>query len=806
MLRNDLTIALRTLWKQKGTTAINVLGLAAGMAVCLLVGLLLWDQSTHDDFHPGADRIYRVTTLMADDNAPMPSSPAPLAPALRTEVSGVETATRMRSFEHTLVRDNESYNASGLYAEPSFFELFGFELEAGNAKQALARPHTAVVTRRLAQRLYGDADPMGQTFRLQDGQPVTVTGVIDRAAYRSHLPFEVLVSFATLRQTRPPALTGWYRSVFSTSIYLRVAENQDLTSISASLEALRRQHLVQPDGVERSRLQRSVRVGRFQLEPLSAVPFSNAGVEVEHGTLPWTVVLLPVGLALLVLLAASFNYVNLSTARSLTRGREVGVRKTMGAHRLQVMGQFMVEAVIVALLALGLSVVLLQGLVPLFNQLSVVHKGGIDISVDPGLRFYGMAVLLAMGIGVLAGLYPAWRLSSFRPAQVLKTGAQTQAPGSHWMTPRKAMIGLQFLMAFVVIVTGTVLYRQFQHMKGGEYPFQVDQVVRVELQESGFEPFQQEARRQTEIQQIGAASGIPVLDRGSWCRAKSLSLTEAVRGQCFSMDYEATQLLDLPVIMEEGFTEARFERGQAVLVTEAGARRFGFSSPQQAIGQLMTLEVRPDEQQQVQIAGIIQNFPTNFEAASENQMIVHYAPERFELALARVVPGRDSTALAQLQSTWEQGATDPFVGTFLRTHVGEQFADALAEFGGVMGLLAVLAVLISCLGLLGIVAYTVQARTREIGIRKALGATVSSVVTLLSRDLLLLVGAAVLVGMPIAWIINREILRNFPYTIDFGRVMLVLIAALLMGVAFVAIAPPTFRAARTDPAKTLRME
>jgi putative ABC transport system permease protein len=220
----------------------------------------------------------------------------------------------------------------------------------------------------------------------------------------------------------------------------------------------------------------------------------------------------------------------------------------------------------------------------------------------------------------------------------------------------------------------------------------------------------------------------------------------------------------------------------------------------------MTLEVRPDEQQQVQIAGIIQNFPTNFEAASENQMIVHYAPERFELALARVVPGRDSTALAQLQSTWEQGATDPFVGTFLRTHVGEQFADALAEFGGVMGLLAVLAVLISCLGLLGIVAYTVQARTREIGIRKALGATVSSVVTLLSRDLLLLVGAAVLVGMPVAWIINREILRNFPYAIDFGLVTLVLIAAILMGLAFVAIAPSTVRAARTDPAQTLREE
>jgi len=181
----------------------------------------------------------------------------------------------------------------------------------------------------------------------------------------------------------------------------------------------------------------------------------------------------------------------------------------------------------------------------------------------------------------------------------------------------------------------------------------------------------------------------------------------------------------------------------------------------------------------VQIVGIIQNFPTNFEAASENRMVIHYAPERFDLALARVVPERDSTALAQLQSMWEKGANDPFKGNFLRAYVGEKFADALAEFSGVMGLLAVLSVFISCLGLLGIVAYTVQTRTREIGVRKALGATVSSIVSLLSRDLLVLVGMAVLVGMPIAWIINREVLRNFPHAIDFGPMTLVLIAVIL---------------------------
>lgn len=806
MLRNHLKIALRTLWTQKGITAINVLGLAAGMAVCLLVGLLFWDQLTHDDFHPGADRIYRVTTLMADDPAPTPSSPAPLAPTLRTRVTGVETATRMRTFRRTLVLDNQGYNARGLYAEPSFFGLFGFDLEAGSADEALAGPHRAVVTRALARRLYGDADPVGQTFRLQNGPQVTVTGVIDRAAYRSHLSFEVLVSFSTLRRTQPDRGAGWYEGLFDTSTYLRVVEGQGPADIEASLERLRRQHLSTSNDEDRPAWTRRVRVKRLQLESLSAVPFSDAGTEVEQGTLPWTMGLLPAGLALLVLTASGFNYVNLTTARSLTRGREVGVRKTMGAHRRQVMGPFFAEAVIVALLALGLAVVLLQALVPLFNQLAVVHKLGIDIGVEPGLRFYGAALLGAIAIGGLAGLYPAWRLSAFRPAQVLRAGAQTQAPGARWLTPRKGMIVLQFLVAFVVIVTGTVLYRQFRHMKGGEYPFRADRVVRIELQESGYGPFRQEARRQAGIGRVGMTSGIPVLDRGAWCRARSSSLEKAVRGQCISMDYEATQLLDLPILAAEGFTEARFKRGRAVLVTEAGARHFGFSAPRRALGRTMTLEVRPDEQREVRIAGLIQNFPTAFDTASENRLIIHHDPEQFDLALARVAPGRDSIALARLRSTWEQVAADPFEGHFLREYVGETFADPLAEFGGVIGVLAALSVFISCLGLLGIVTFTVRTRTREIGVRKALGATVPSIVGLLSKDVLWLVGTAVLLGMPLAWTMGRMVLRNFPYSITVGMPTLLLVAALMMGLAVLSVAGPTLRAARIDPARTLRDE
>ena len=805
MLRNYLKIALRTLWRQKGITAINVLGLAAGMAVCLLMGLLFWDQASHDDFHPGAERIYRVTTLMGDDARSTASSPAPLAPTLRENVVGIETATRMRPFSRTLVHNNQGYNVEGLYADSSFFDLFGFELVAGEAQRILATPHTAVVTQTLARRLYGEENPVGRTFRLQGGERVTVTGVVDRSKHRSHLAFEVLVSFETLRHARSEALTEWRIGGYDTSAYVRLQKSHSPATVEASLEGLRRQHLSLPDDKELSPVEKHFQVDRLQLEPLSAVPFSSTHPNVEQGTLPGIMGPFIAGLALLVLLAASFNHVNLSTARSLTRGREVGVRKTMGAHRQQVMGQFLAEAVIVALLALGLGVVLLQGLVPLFNRLSVVHKAGIGISVEPGLRFYGMAVLFAGGVGVLAGLYPAWHLSSFRPAQVLKTGVQAKTPGFQWITPRKGMIVLQFLIAFVVIVTGTVLYRQFEHMKGGDYPFQVDHVARIELQESDYGPFQQEARRQPGVQGVGATSGIPVLDRGAFGRVELSQRHDSLRVSWYSMDYEAIQLLDLPMIVAEEFTEARFESGQVVLVTESAARQFGFASPREALGQPLRFQNRPDGRtQQVRIAGILEDLSGDDKRGG--RVLFQYAPEGFQLALARTASGRDSTALSRLQSTWEQVATDPFKGTFIRAYVGEKGANALGEFGVVMGVIAVLAVLISCLGLLGIVTYTVQTRSREIGIRKTLGATASSIVGLLSKDVLWLVGTAILIGMPIAWMINRQVLRNFSFSIDVGLVTLLLTALAMIAVAFLSVAPPTLRAARTDPATTLRDE
>lgn len=799
MLRNYVKIALRTLWKQKGITAINVLGLAAGMAVCLLVGLLFWDQITHDDFHPDADRIYRVTTEMQNNSQPFATSSAGLAPTIRDRLSGVETATRMTETGQNIVLDNQGYRAQGLYAEPSFFDVFGFELEKGDPEAALAKPNTAVLTKDLARRLFGDAEPMGQTLRLAEVGPVTVTGIINRDAYRSHLPFDALYSFATLEQTRSEKLADWNLSAYSYYTYLRLKKGRAASEIEGRLQEIRTQHL--PPATNED-----VQVQRFQLQALSALPLGNRiPNEIAEGLLPTSLAYILAALALLVLVAAGFNYVNLSTARSLTRAREVGVRKTMGAHRQQVFGQFVSEAVVVSMLALGLALLLLQVLVPAYNRLPIMPA---SITVEPGPMLYGIFFLFAIAIGALAGLYPAWHLSAFHPSRVLKASAQSKTPGFKWLTPRKALVVLQFAFAIVISVSAVIFYQQSRHLSETEYPIRMDDVARIELQDAAYDPFQQAARQQSGVQRVGGASHLPIISkRKTSCTITSDHRSEPVSPPYYALDYEAVQLLELPLVATQDFTEERFESGQAILISEAAVSAFGFSSRQEALGQPLTLE-RNEQTETVRVVGVVRDFPLTVSPEGAEPLVFHHRSSEFGVALARVEPKQKQAALAALEETWGQfDNVNPFEGEYLREGLRDgRRAAALSSMGGLLGVVAGLAVLISCLGLLGIATYVVQTRVREVGIRKALGATVGSLVALLSKDFLWLVGAAIALGLPVAWWANQQWLQGFYYRIELGVWPFALSAGGLLMLALLAIGSQTVRAAHTDPATTLRDE
>jgi len=803
MLRNYLNIALRTLWKQKSVTAINVFGLAAGMAVCLLVGLLVWDQVTHDDFHPGADLLYRVTMTQHQSTQRFATSPAGLAPVFREEVTGIEAATRLRRSSENLVLDNQGYKAQALYADSSFFDVFGFHLEAGNEATALTTPFTAVITQDLARTLYGEADPMGKTFRLPTMGPFTIVGVVDRNAYRSHLAFDVLYSFATLQRERAQDLNRDWQRGNTYYTYLRLKEGRTPERIAPILRQIEEQYLPDPESVE------GTPPGQLGLQAVSAVPLSSPLMNElpNGGMLPAEVGDFLAALALLVLLAAGFNYVNLSTARSLTRAREVGVRKTMGAHRQQVIGQFVAEALVVSLLALGLALLLMQVLVPGFNQLSVVQEFGARIDVSPGAIFYAGAVGVALLVGTVAGLYPAWHLSKFRPARVLKASAQRETPGFSWMTPRKVLVVLQFAIAIIVIVTTAFVYRQAQHIARADTSFRTEGLVQVQLQEAPFGPFQQEARQLPGVKRIAGAESVPLSGALHLANLQSDRVPEPLENTLYyAVDYEFVEALDFPFVAQGEWSEARFESGQTVVLNETAVQELGFASPQEALGQPLTLN--QDTTRTVRVAGVVQDFQFHFlEGNRSRPVVLHYNPSAFRIALAQVVPGQEEAALGALEAAW--GRFDNTNPPEIRPYsdlIRERFAAPMSDAGGILGLVAGLSVLISCLGLLGIATYTVQTRTREIGIRKSLGATVPSIVGLLSKDFLGLIGTAVAVGLPVAWGLNRLWLQNLAYRIEVGAWTFVLSAAAMVALALLAIGSQTVRAARTDPATTLRDE
>ena len=803
MLRNYLTIAARTLWTQKSVTAINVFGLAAGMAVCLLVGLLVWDQVTHDDFHPGADRLYRVTMTQHQSTQRFAPSPAGLAPVFREEVTGVEAATRLRRSSENLVLNNQGYKAQALYADSSFFDVFGFALKAGNEATALTTPFTAVITQDLARTLYGEADPMGKTLRLPSMGPFTVAGVIDRDAYRSHLAFDVLYSFATLQQERPGDIAEDWQRGTSYYTYLRLEEGRTPARIAPILRQVEEQYLPDPESVE------GTPPGQLGLQAVSAVPLSSPLMNElpNGGMLPAEVGYFLAALALLVLLAAGFNYVNLSTARSLTRAREVGVRKTMGAHRQQVIGQFVAEAALVSLGALGLALLLVQVLVPGFNQLSVIQEFGAPIDVSPGLEFYAGAVGFALFVGAGAGLYPAWHLSKFQPARVLKGSAQRETPGFSWMTPRKVLVVLQFAVAIIVIVTTALVYRQAQYIARAETSFRTEGLVQVQLQEAPFGPFQQEAQQLPGVKRIAGVESVPLSGALHMATLQSDRVPAPLGNTLYyAADYEFVEALDFPFVAQAEWSEARFESGQTAVLNETAVRELGFASPQQALGQPLTLE--HDTTQTVRVIGVVEDFQFHFfEEKSARPAVLHYNPSNFRVALAQVVPGQEDAALTALRDTW--GRFDDTNPPDIRPYhdvVRERFVTPMAEAGGILGLVAGLSVLISCLGLLGIATYTVQTRTREIGIRKSLGATVPSIVGLLSKDFLWLIGTAVAMGLPVAWGLNRLWLQNLAYRIEIGAWTLVVSAAAMVALALLAIGSQTVRAARLDPTRTLRDE
>lgn len=800
MWTSYFNVALRNLRKHAGFSAINIVGLSVSMAVCLLILAFAWDQARYDDFHAKGSRIVRVLTdqlnAQGEVESSFAASPAPLAAALEQEVPGIEATTRIGQIRTMAIRDGNGVPVEGLFAEPSFFELFDFRLAKGNSQRVLGQPGQLILAPETAQRIFGEQEPIGQTLTLEGLGEYTVGGIAAPLPGKTHLQFELLVSFISQHTTgRADELTNWdNRWNFAT--YLLLQDAAVIPRLQRVLDAIAER---QYGGTEEPMQFRVQALGNIALGPV-------LGNEIASYSVPAIVVCFLAVLAGVIMLAAGFNYVSLSVARSLRRASEIGVRKAMGAGRVQVIGQLIGEAVIMALLALGGALALLMWLLPAFNGLTFVQMGEAGVPLnrlfDPQLL--GLFVAFSVLVGVLAGLYPALRLSRFQPVSVLR--GMRDMRGFSGRRLRHALTGIQFAVALFFVVTAALLYLQFRYLVTADYGFAEERVLTVALQNQPFDVLEEELARQPGVQRVAAASQLPASGSTSRIAVSRTGMDEPTAFYEYAVSPGFIESLGLQMVAGRSFSNAiGSDSAEAVVLNERAVRALGFARAEQALGTVLDLS---NFERPAQVIGVVRDYHYSLMVDPIEPMLLHYTPSAFRYAVLQVAPDAMDAVVTHVEAVWAQLAPvhPPRVAPLANQLSENPINRILHDVTRVIGSITLLAVFISCLGLLGMALYNVETRRREVGVRKVLGATHRSLMLLLSRDMLRVVGLACVVVLPLAWLAGRLWLQAFAHRIDVSLGLLAGCAVLMIGLAMGVIATQTVRAVRTDPARVLQTE
>ena len=823
MLRNYFYSALRNLRKNRFYSFINVLGLAVGVAGFLLIAQYVVFERSYDRFHTEGDQIYRVQLDQYQNDELMLASAENYpgaGPALAAELPEVRDYTRLYNmgFKNNVVITYEEA-ADGpvafkmerfMYADSSFFSVFSFPLVQGEPRTVLAEPFTAVVSETYAKRFFGDEDPVGKVLRLQDDdfndERCRVTGVFRDVPANSHLKFDVLFSHATLNNRGEGArerydLT-WERKDFYT--YIRVREGTDPDALAAKFPAVVDKY--SPGLAEQQR--RDV----LSLQPLGDIHlYSDLAEEAEANGSAQVVYFLLI-IAGFILVIAWINYINLSTARAMERGREVGVRKALGAFRHQLIKQFMIESLLINGLAIAIAGVLVSLLLPVFNSLTGLQFTEVAFW-SQGWLWGLLAGLFVVGT-LLSGFYPALVLASFRPARVLKG---TLRAGKHGIRLRQALVVFQFAAAIVLVVGTAIVYQQMQYMLSEDLGFNMKQTLVVnrpsirpedwEAQKNQYQQFKNELLRNPSIQQVSGASYVPGHSRKFKFNFRKygtpLEKAQAIRVN--GVDYDYFDMFEMDILAGRGFSREHADEDTAVVITKLATQMLGFDNVEDAVGSPLTISFGAEEGQMV-VVGVVNDFHQASLKEAIEPMVIILEGTQTEYYAMKVSPQNLPQTIAHVQATWNAVFPgNPFSYFFLDDYFNRQYQTD-QRFSQLIRVFAGLALFIGGLGLLGLSAFTAQQRTKEIGIRKVLGASVGSVVVLLSRDFTKLIVIAIGLAVPLAYFVMDAWLSSYASRIQIGAGIFVLAGLFTLLVAWLTVSWQSVRAAVANPVDSLRSE
>jgi putative ABC transport system permease protein len=790
MIRNYLTVTLRNLRKNKVHSLINVTGLAIGMACAILILLWVGDELGYDRFHADAGRVvrvYRDETATAPGSGSALTSP-PMAAAFKKDFPEVLLATRFGTWQRRLVGNGDKTFTETRYmhVDPDFFEMLTFPFVKGDPRTALSEPNSIVLTESAAAKYFGTGDPMGRTLTVDRAFDVVVTGVVQDPPSNSSLRFDLLSPFKLLltKYLDEESDGNWGFNSFTTLLLL--APDVETADFNAKLEG----YLQRYDEDDTDRL---------AVQPLTAVHLRSFMGHDNLGTSGIKYVWIFTALAFFILAIASINFMNLTTARSAKRAREVGLRKVVGARRSQLVRQFFAESVLMALLSLGLALILVELFLPPFNALSgktIVTSWATDLPALIG------CLGLAVATGFLSGIYPAVFLSSFRPIRVLKWTLRAAGGGQVF---RKALVIVQFTLS-VFLITGTaIIARQMTYMRTEDLGFDKEKVIHLRLfgELTGkYDVIKERLLQNPGVASVTASLALPTDIQNSpgtpdW-EGKDPAVKMEIKADFVDFDYIET--FGVPIVEGRSFSRAyATDAEQAYLVNEEAVRRMGFTGT--AVGKRFAFWG-----QQGRIVGVMKNAHFQSFRQKIEPLVFKIFPDWFRFLYIKLRPGDVAAGLRSIEKTWaSMDLGYPFDYKFLDRDF-EDLYRAEARMGALFRVFSALAVFIACLGLFGLASYMAEQRTREIGIRRVLGASVPAVTTMMSGEFARWVLAANLVAWPASWYFMGGWLRGFAYRAALSPWSFVVSGAIALAIALATVVSLSARAAVANPAKALRYE
>ncbi|HMV09369.1 MAG TPA: ABC transporter permease [Cyclobacteriaceae bacterium] len=810
MVRSYFKIGWRNIVKYKAFSAINVFGLALAMSVCMLIILMVADQRRYDAFHAKGDRIYRIT--LSTNYA---TTPLPLAAAIKNNYTvAEETTVLVPGPAGDAVYQNKLAEMRGYFAEPSFFSIFSFALEKGDVSTALQQPYTAVISQELAFQLYGNDDPIGKTFDFSDRQlafpqefdgigapPVpwgtfTVTGVVDESKYKSHLAFDVLMSAAT----QPSLITAkkiedrtnawdWFYRPYT---FVLLKEDKSLAELQTALDDLSTRTYTDKKNEQTKDL-------RFIPQKLSDIQLNLRGNDTNN-RLPLIGYKFLIILACVIMITACFNYTNLSVARALTRAKEIGVRKVTGAQRGSIVAQFLSESVITSVIALVLAVGFLFLLAPAFKDLwlNKFLKFELPSTPDVYVVFLGFAIL----IGLIAGIYPAFYLSKYNPVKALKNPGTSQR-GKFGL--RKTLSVVQFVISLFFITTAILVYRQFSYYMQFDYGFKSENIVNIELQGVDYEKLKHELSSIPEVTNISATDIIPATGTNNGMDIKKPGTQdEYIQTTVLQTDENFLDNLEVKILAGKNLPP-REQGANFIVISEKALQKLGFATPHDAVGQ--TVEARWSNEQLV-IAGVFEDFTYRLliNTREVNPITLRNQPTAFQYANVKISSKDPMGAVKKIEAQWKK--IDP-IHPLKYEFFDQQLASmqqGVFDLVKILGFIAFLAIAISCLGLLGMATYTTERRTKEIGIRKVLGAADFTIARLLSKEFMMMLLLAIFIGVPLSYFINNMWLQKLTTRVEFGITTALAGVFILLALGVITIASQTIRASKANPVNSLKSE